>query len=1082
MKCATCSFVAPSDFAFCPHCGTSLEGAGPPAEQAPRGTQQGSGPGSSGSIQPTDLRGDTGSTATDRRLVTVLFADVSGFTDLSERLDPEVVRAFQGEFFGVLSSVIQSYGGWVEKYVGDAVLAVFGAPVAHENDTERALHAALTMHEDMNHLSQRWRSKLGGEVVLHIGVNTGLVVAGHLGEAEDGEYVVTGDTVNTTARLEGAARAGQTLVSAATHQLTQSAFGFESLDPITLKGKTEPQPVYALLGRLDADRAVRGLESHGLVSTTVGRETEVDEVWQALQRSRGGSAQIVAVVGEAGVGKSRVMEGFLSRLHSERLNEVTVRWLTCGSLGEQTYGVWAAYFRKTYDIDPDNGLEAVRSKLEAGLAAAGASSQEIARISLIIGYLLGLEPGVAHHLKPQQLQRQINSAIRTLMEVRLRHGPLVLVVEDFHFVDTASVDLLRAMMDRLHDQRILLVVDFRPSFDPAALVGGRASYTTVRVGRLSSDDCDAILDAFFGETVQGVPQDVRRLIIERAGGLPFYLEEIVRSLIDEGTLVHGPDGWECPKGVNAIAGLPGSVRSLLAARLDRLSPSARRHVQVASVLGAEFRADLLAAVSGEPCWEQSLDTLVEVELVEEVPLTPGSESEGSGDRRYRFAHGMIRDVAYKSLLRSRRSEIHGRAAEALGAFRGARQEQLRLEELVAVGHHFRLSSQGQQAARYFMEAGEWTAAIYANDDAVRYFREALKSLEGCDGCDERRAPPLERLGDLLSTVGKKVEAGRHYEEAFEIVRRQERISDQARLLRKRGRLRLEAGDRVGASALLQEGLDVLGPHPESMETALLLEEMGRLAFRNGDHVRAARWAEKALRAAEAVLGGESVVGSGGHLEEKIAMAVSHARNTLGISLARTGRLEEAVRHIEDSVSIAEEHDLQGAACRGLANLGVLYSSLDPPRAVETCRTGMEAAKRIGDLGLESSLQANLAVAYCALTDRCEDEGLEAAEAAIVIDRELGQMDHLAVPLIVLGQIHQCRGDLAIARDYYREALSVAEEISEPQLLFPCYEGLATIALDQGDMGQAEEHMKNGQRICEEIGLEPEALLLLPFLQ
>jgi tetratricopeptide (TPR) repeat protein len=210
--------------------------------------------------------------------------------------------------------------------------------------------------------------------------------------------------------------------------------------------------------------------------------------------------------------------------------------------------------------------------------------------------------------------------------------------------------------------------------------------------------------------------------------------------------------------------------------------------------------------------------------------------------------------------------------------------------------------------------------------------------------------------------------------------------------------------------------------------------------------------------------------------------MAQAYNTLGVAAARTGRLRDAVGHIERSVAVAEAHDLMQAACRGYTNLGVLYSTLDPKRAIDTCVRGLETAKKIGDLGLQSRLNTNLAVAYCALTNRCEEQGLVAAQAALDLDRQLGQLDHLAVPLIVLGQIQQCHGDPELALGYYREALTLVEQIGEPQLLFPCYDGLATLYLDRGDEARAEEFMQKAQQVCERAGLDPDTFVVLPFLE
>ena len=267
---------------------------------------------------------------------------------------------------------------------------------------------------------------------------------------------------------------------------------------------------------------------------------------------------------------------------------------------------------------------------------------------------------------------------------------------------------------------------------------------------------------------------------------------------------------------------------------------------------------------------------------------------------------------------------------------------------------------------------------------------------------------------------------------------------------------------------------MLEGEPEHIELAHLYQEMGRLAFRSGDNRRAVEWAQRALARAERLA-------AGGDMRREASAAICQAYNTLGVALARLGRLGEAVTHIERSVAVAEGESLFQAACRGFANLGVLYSTLDPRRAIETCARGLETAKRIGDLGFQSRLYANLAVAYCALTDRCDEEGIGAAQAAIELDRRLGQLDHLAVPLIVLGQIYQCHGQPEQALAHYREALSLAEEVGEPQLLFPCYDGLATLYLEMGDDTQGEQYLIKAQQVCERAGVEPDALVVLPFL-
>ena len=1017
--------------------------------------------------------------------MTVLFADLSGFTALSERLDPEDVRAFQNDLFREMAAAIARYEGFVEKFVGDAVMAVFGAPVAHEDDPERALRAALAMHQRMAGINHRWERRLGRPLALHVGVNTGPVVAGTLDSASGGAYAVTGDTVNVASRLQSAAQPGQTLVSFVTHRLTEHVFAFEPLGEVAIKGKALSIAVYRALGLRDAPASARGLEAHGLVAPLVGRADELDALQAAFARMQRGRAQVVSLVGEAGVGKSRLLREWLGTLEAEgRFGSMAVRRATCSSLGEQPYAVFAAFFRDAYGVGPDDTLEVAREKLGSGLRALGADADDAARIAPLLGYVLGVETGdQLRHVDAEQLKRQIFLALRRLIEWRLRQGPLVLVVEDLHWADAASVELLQFVADRLADSQLMLVTTSRPTFDARALVTTRATHAAIRLLPLSAGDSEVLLGAFFGASVEGLPIRLRQLIVERAGGHPFYLEEIVRALIGDGVLVRENAGWRCTADA-ATVDVPPTIQGLLLSRVDRLPLATRRVVQEAAVLGPVFDATLLRRVTSEPAaCDSALALLQESQLLEEAAPAAGESKPLTATRsRYRFTNTLVQDVVYQSLLVRRRSELHGRVGQVLEASVGRHPQ--RLEDVEALGHHFSLSDEPLKGVRYLMQAGDWARGIYANDDAVRHYERVLTTLGECEGGEAERFAVRERLGDLLAPMGRREAAREHYEAALARHREAGDRPAQARLHRKIGGLHWDAGDRTRALAGFQAGLALLEGETEQIELAHLYQEMGRLAFRSGDNLGAIHWAERALAHAERLAGIPS--GAAASLDpdtrRQAALAASHAYNTLGVALVRTGRLSEAVGHIERSVAVAQTHELLQAACRGYTNLGVLYSTLDPKRAIETCVNGLETARRIGDLGFQSRLQTNLAVAYCALTDRCEEQGIVAAQAAIDLDRQLGQLDHLAVPLIVLGQIQQCHGQPELAFGYFREALELAEEIGEPQLLFPCYDGLATLHLDRGEEVEAEQYLLKAQQVCERAGLEPDSLMVLPFLE
>ena len=453
--------------------------------------------------------------------------------------------------------------------------------------------------------------------------------------------------------------------------------------------------------------------------------------------------------------------------------------------------------------------------------------------------------------------------------------------------------------------------------------------------------------------------------------------------------------------------------------------------------------------------------------------------------RYRFASTMAHDVAYQNLLLRRRTELHQRVGTVLEGVHGT--QPARLEDLEALGHHFSHGEDRERGARYLVSAGDWARGIYANEDALRYYGRALAILESGGARDEPALAAIrEHMGDLLGPIGRRDEARAQFDTVLAWARTGAHAICEARMQRKLAGLHWDAGERERSFACLREGLRLLGGDSEAVaididagiELAHLCQEMGRLSFRTGDNQGAVEWTGRALQQAERAAG----LGQGdADRSRTAAAAISHAHNTLGAALARLDRPAEAVRHMERSVAVAEAAGLLQAACRSYANLGVLYATLDPGRAVQTCRLGLETAQKIGDLGFQSRLYANLAVAYCALTQRCDDDGLRAAQSAIDLDRQLGQIDHLAVPLIVLGQIHQCHGEFEKALRYYEEARGLAEEMGEPQLMFPCYEGLATVYLDQGDDARAEQYFIRADEVCAKAGVDRDSLVVLPFL-
>jgi tetratricopeptide (TPR) repeat protein len=367
-------------------------------------------------------------------------------------------------------------------------------------------------------------------------------------------------------------------------------------------------------------------------------------------------------------------------------------------------------------------------------------------------------------------------------------------------------------------------------------------------------------------------------------------------------------------------------------------------------------------------------------------------------------------------------------------------------------------------------------ASYANADAIRYYEHALKALSETDADAGACTALRERIGDLCGPVGNRDLAFAHYSELLAFFRSAGDRTAAARILRKMGRLMWDSGRRSDAETRYREAESLLDEADAPVERAHLLQERGRLACRTGDYSLAIELADTALDSVSAV--GEDADAETG---ADSARAKAEAFNTKGVALARLGRSEEALNNVERSIEIAEQNGLLTAACRGYTNLSVLYTATDPAHAMELCQRGLGIARRIGDLGFQARLLANLAVASCTFTDRCSGEGIPAAEEAIELDRALDLRDHLAVPLTVLAQIHQCHGEPEAAARRYDEALEIALESGEPQLLYPCYDGLATLNLDMNRLPEAERYFALAQEICTKHRLDPESLVVLPFL-
>jgi hypothetical protein len=682
----------------------------------------------------------------------------------------------------------------------------------------------------------------------------------------------------------------------------------------------------------------------------------------------------------------------------------------------------------------------------------------------VLSYVLGVEEAKPRDIEPEQLQRQIALAGRTLIERRLQQEPLLIVIEDLHWADAASIDLLRHVVDHLADRPLMFLLTHRPEARPPQ--GTRAAHSVIRLGPLSLRDTHALVSELCG-LVEGDPLgQLSDLVANRAGGNPLFVEEIVRSLIGKGVLVRAGDHWATPASCQEVD-VPSTLQGLLLSRIDQLPAERRRLLQEAAVLGAAFDEALLREVVADAPAAGALEYLVEAELLQPAGAArEGARATGSPTRsctRWCIRTSCSRAApSCTSGWRGRWSAPPGAHPERPERPRGARaplEPQRGQAPGAAICWPRATGPAASTRTRTPSATTSAPSAPWPTVTGATSWRGPRASGWGiCWGSPAPGGGARSLRGGARGHRGGRRSRG-----------------DGAAAPEDRG-LHWEGGDRERAGACFAAGLECLGTEGDPIERAHLFQEMGRLGLPRRRQCAAIAWAERALAGPRA----RRRPGRPARVREAAAVRV-HAYNTLGRRARAHGR---PPRRWSRS-SAAWRWPRRAISCRRPAaattNLSVLYSSLDPPRASRPATAGSRSAKKVGDLGFQSRLYANLAVAYCALTDRCEAEGIEAANAAIALDRRLGLLDHLAVPLIVLGQIHQCHGDHALAFASYEEALAAGRASRGAPAPFPCYDGLATLHLDAGDQAQAENFLAKAQAVCERAGLEPDALMVLPFL-
>jgi class 3 adenylate cyclase/tetratricopeptide (TPR) repeat protein len=723
LACPRCGTKNPPAFKFCSECGsalgTSSAAAGPGGTVAPTAVA----PAPKDTLfrlQEAKVRAYTPAHLAEkiltsapalegeRKSVTVLFADVAGFTPLASKMSPEDLHVVMNGCFERLSEAVHRYEGTINQFTGDGIMALFGAPIAHEDHAERAIHAALAIQRAMGAYGATLAQEHGIEFRMRIGLNSGTVVVGKIGDNLRMDYTAQGDTVNLAARLEQASRPGAVLVSEATRRLAERAFTFQALPPLTVKGKEAPILAHEVTGI--SERRAR-IEVATELTPLVGRERELVHLRQAIERVRQGRGEVVGIVGEAGVGKSRILFEFRRGLGED----VVYLEGRCISYGQAIPLLPVVeLLKRGLRVAESDRDEVIREKVSRGVQAVGADTRSVPFLLSLLG--VEADDPAIRGMAAEARRRYTFEALRALTIATSARRPMVFAIEDLHWIDPASQDFLRYLAENSTRAPVLILVTHRPGYAPPW--ADRSYYSQIAMAPLSEGESERVVESVLG--IQSLPPAIKTLVCQKADGNPFYLEEVTRSFVDAGILARSGDGYVLSRPVTP-QDVPDTVQGVIMARIDRLTETRKRTIQTAAVIGREFGAHLLGRIADiQGRLEDSLAELRTLEFIYEKTLFP--------DLEYVFKHALVQDVAYGSLLKPRRRSLHelvGRATEELYADR--------LDDHVAeLAHHFAQGEVWAKAFDYARRAADRARAIFANREAIHFYTQALDAAARMD--------------------------------------------------------------------------------------------------------------------------------------------------------------------------------------------------------------------------------------------------------------------------------------------------------------------------------------------------------------
>jgi class 3 adenylate cyclase/tetratricopeptide (TPR) repeat protein len=1011
----------------------------------------------------------------ERKQVTVLFADLKDSTELIRGLDPEAAQQLLDPAIHHMMDAVHRFEGTVNQVLGDGIMALFGAPIAHEDHALRACYAALAMQAAMRAYTDEVRRTRGLELRMRVGLNAGEVVVRAIGNDLHMDYSAVGETTVLAARMEQMATPGSIRLTPNTLGLVEGLVRVHALGPVPVKGLPDPVDVFELVGASGLRRRLQAAAVRGL-TPFVGRQQELEALHQALTRAQTGHGQVVALVGEAGVGKSRLVH---ECVHSHRTQDWRVLESASVSYGKATpYFPVTDLLKRYCHVDDGDDARTIRAKVTGQVLTLDETLQETLPALLALLDAVPDDSPFLHLDPPQRRQRTLDGLKRVLLR-ESQVQPLLLVFEDLHWIDTETQALFDRLVESLPTASLLLLVNYRPEYQHGW--GSKTYYTQLRLDPLPPVRADEFLHALLGDDASLAP--LKALLIERTGGNPFFLEESVRTLVETGMLV-GERGTYRLAQLLASLQMPATVQAVLAARIDRLPPEEKHVLQTAAVIGTEVPLPLLQAIAELPEADlhRNLAHLQAAEFLYETRLFP--------EREFTFKHALTHEVAYNGLLQERRRVLHARIVEALETLSPDRLT----EQVERLAHHAMRGEVWDKALAYGRQAGEKALGRPASREAVGYFEQALTALDHLPETHDTREQAIDlrltlrtalrplgdfgrilaclreaetlaealddtyRLGQIAAFLSNHFYWMSAYDEAIAASQRALTLATANNDVVQRALAHLRLGIAYGAQGDYRRARDCLSQTVAALDGARRYERFGQVLV-PAVHARGMLiWchAELGTFAEGRALGAEGL---------QIAEVVDHPGSLMFayygagyLSLCK-GDLHTALPWLEQAVRLCHEADFPAYSPRMAAALGAAYSL--GGRVADAIPLLMQALEQLTAMTrthLETPCTLPLCEAYL-LAGRLE-EAHALAERALALAREHQERGNQAYALRLLGDITARREPLeaAPAEAHYHQALALAEGLGMRPLVAHCHLGLGTLYAKTGQQEQARTEL------------------------